>query len=90
MNTIVIPITNVNPKDKLTPIWVARYSVTTLSALGKNLLAPIAQVKAGSVSVHKFSVLQGIKNMMAHCKNGPKTSVPMGVMRDFHALWQQG
>jgi len=42
------------------------------------MLTSIAQVKVGSVSVHKFSIFQGIKNMMAHCENGTQNECSYG------------
>jgi len=61
---------DLNPKEKPTPIRVAQCWGTTLISLRKDLLASIAQVKVGSVSVHRFSVFPGIKGVMAQRKNG--------------------
>jgi len=50
------------------------------------MLASIGQVKVGSVSVHKFSMFQGIKNMMAHCKNGTQNECSYGCYERFPCL----
>jgi hypothetical protein len=57
-----------------------------LFALGKDLLASIAQVKVGSVSVHRFSIFPGIKRVMAECKNSTKKERSYGRYERFPFL----
>jgi len=58
--------------------------------LRKNLLVFTVQVKIGSVSVHRFSVFPGIKDVMTQRKNSTKNECSYGHYEKFPLLMTRG
>jgi len=56
------------------------------SVLRKNLLVSTVQIKIGSVSVHRFSVFPGIKDVMTQRKNSTKNERCYGRDEKFPLL----